>query len=168
METDFYAVSAQILVVLILALTIESKLSKVKTKIVQTWIGVITAFNQVAVYVWGTMGLIVSMFRLGEFSVIGNDGGKVAVLFSIATILTYLLSQLLINHSTEEKYKLSVGLVSLILFTAGPWVFSDVLVNYAHPMDGILIVGVGIILSLIAIRTVAYNKQFGPLFPKKR
>ncbi len=109
---EFYSVSAQIIIVLLLALTVESRFGARPDVHPSRLEKLVSRQNGIAIYLWACTGLLVSLLRLAGFNFWNLEGGKVAVMFSILTMLVYLGLLILLGESENTKtrttYQLSL------------------------------------------------------------
>ena len=150
---DFYSTSAQIFVVLLLALTLQSGSSVNKNILNEKSLGGSTLrLHQSLVYLWATIGIVVCLIKLADIKWQLLDGGKVIVFIVFAIIMIYLLLLPKIS-SIEDKYARDSAIIAsfIVLVVVPPTLlFRLVPYFYEKPLDNIFLL---LALLLIAIIT---------------
>lgn len=89
---DYYSTCAQVITVLILAVTIESKLNSKIMKL-NAYDKANFIFFQFFLLTFGVVGLSICLLKLAEFNFFGMQGGKYVVGMAVAYLLIALLVQ---------------------------------------------------------------------------
>jgi hypothetical protein len=159
MDADFYSVTAQIIVVMMLALSIERRAHKELRE--KNLYGYVSRVHQVYVYVWSTIGLVVSLLHLAGFNFGWFGVGKLTVLVSIFVILLLLVGIYIMGSRQDELQKRGYATVTFLFvpmfLTIGLSYlefFSD---NY---IDMIFVNCVTTVVMVIAFVVLFCNKKY--------
>jgi hypothetical protein len=151
---EFYSVSAQIIIVLLLALTIESKLKTANNVHPSALEKMLMRQNGIAIYLWACIGLLVSMLRLSDFSLWALQGGRVAVIFSISIMLIYLGLVIFLGQNDSAKTRTAAQLVLALSLAVAPLTLGllfDPIVGYPFLLEDADAVILSIAFPLTAI-----------------
>lgn len=127
MDTDFYAVTTQIAVVLLLAATIESKVTKLDLT-EKSLYGFVARLVQLQIFIWGVVALFVGLVHLSGFTAEWFTLGKLTVFISIFTMLLLLATSHMLSLTSNQLSKQGVASLG---FLVAPMLVG-VLVQYAE------------------------------------
>lgn len=159
MDKDFYSVSAQIIVVLMLALSIERHIHKELLE--KTLFGYVSRVNQVYVYTWSIIGLMVSLLHLAGFNFGWLNIGKVTVLVSIFVMLLLLISIYIMGAHQDELKKRGYATITLLLVPT----FLTIVMQYVelfsdNYVDMIFVNTVATTMMVITFIVLFRNKKY--------
>lgn len=112
MNNDFYSATVQIIVVLLLALSIERHAHK--GLVGKHLYNYVSRVNQAYLFVWSAIGIAVSLLHLASFNFGWFSIGKVTALVSVFAILLLFISIYIMDSQQTELQKRGYATLSFL------------------------------------------------------
>lgn len=158
MNDSFYSAAAQIIVVLLLALSIERRTySDLSDK---TLYGHIARANQLYVYVWSIIGLSVALLHLADLNIGWLTVGETTVLVSIFITLVLLISTHIMSLQQDKLQKRGYAILSFLFLPSMLNIVISVLLFSQYHSDLFFICIITITMILVTFIGVLINKNY--------
>lgn len=158
-DSSFYSTTAQIIVVLMLALSLERRRFNDLSE--KTLYGFVSRVHQLYLYIFSFVGLAIALLHLASFNFGIFDVGKVTILVCILAMLMLLISIFILS---VQKTKLNKRGYAVITFIAVP-LFLSTAIGYLEMftdnfIDIIFVSILGTLIMIITFVVLFRNRSY--------
>lgn len=111
---EYFSTTSQILVVLLLALTVEAQFGNRSTQNTVALDTSLMRLHQINALIWGIFGLLIALIRLSGYDLFNEAGGKITIFVSILYLLIYLVALLTYKGASTKESKYSIAVITFV------------------------------------------------------